>query len=103
MRGAAALLLAFALLGAAPSPAASPRARTITVVCRAAHLYAFLPGSDRPNRVPEHDVAMGARFALVSGPRTTLLGFDFYETNIPVVEPGLRGHYWLSGDCAAIA
>ena len=96
-------LLAIALLGAAPSspaPSASPAARTLTVMCRYAHLYVFLPDSNRPNRASQQPVTMGQRFGLVSGPRTTLEGFRYYETDIPVVEPGLHGHYWLSSDCA---
>ena len=44
---------------------------------------------------------LGQRFGLVSGPRTTLSGFAFYETDIVVVEPGLPGqHYWISQACA---
>jgi hypothetical protein len=99
-------LAAVALLAAAPSPApsASPAAAgtTISVVCQRAPLYVFLSGTDRPTRAHTFDATLGQRFGLVSGPRTTLDGFQFYETDIAVVEPGYgrNAHYWISRDCA---
>ena len=108
-------LAAFALLAAAPSPvpsvsatpvssaSASPVARTLSVVCDRTPLYLFVPGAgvNRPIRSGEPQALLGQRFGLVSGPRTTLEGFRYYETNIEVVEPGYRGlHYWLSERCA---
>jgi hypothetical protein len=92
---------ALALLGASPSPApsAAPLA-TLMVVCGHTPLYVFLPGANRPSRTPEPDATIGERFALVSGPRTTLEGFSYYETDIVTIEPGHRGHYWLSQTCA---
>ncbi|MBV8368843.1 MAG: hypothetical protein JO036_07885 [Candidatus Eremiobacteraeota bacterium] len=99
----AAPLAAFALLAAAPSPApsASPNA-TVTVTCNRTPFYVFLSGTDRPVRARTGDATLGQRFGLVSGPRTTLEGFQFYETNVAVTEPGYApdAHYWLSSDCA---
>ena len=96
-------LAAAALLAAAPSPAptAAPAA-TIRVVCQRAPLYVFTSGTDRPMRARTPDVTIGQRFALVSGPRTTLDSRQFYETNIAVVEPGYpaNAHYWIDRDCA---
>jgi hypothetical protein len=97
---------AFALLGAAPSPSpapsASPSAQTLSVVCQRAPLYVFLSGTDRPVRARTFDATLGQRFGLVSGPRTTLESTQFYETDIPVVEPGYprNAHYWINRNCA---
>ena len=93
-------LAAIALLAAAPNP--SPAPQYLDVVCRNTPLYVFQSGSDRPMRAPTPDATMGQRFGYVSGPRTTLTGFEFYETNIVVVEPGYgpNAHYWISRDCA---
>ncbi|MEA2666413.1 MAG: hypothetical protein QOI11_3357 [Candidatus Eremiobacteraeota bacterium] len=102
----AALCLAVTMLGASPSPApsAAPSAavRTLSVVCERTPLWLFNPGNDRPSRAAEPQATLGQRFALVSGPRTTLSGFTFYETDVVVVEPGFPPgtHYWLSQACA---
>jgi hypothetical protein len=100
-------LAAAALLAAvpSPSPAAAPAdsaPATLTVVCQRTPLYVFQSGTDRPMRARTPDATMGQRFALVSGPRTTLESFQFYETNIAVVEPGYpaNAHYWVSATCA---
>jgi hypothetical protein len=105
-------LAALALLAAAPSPGpgASPAssaapaaeaARTLSVVCQHTPLWVFASGNDRPSRAAQPEATLGQRFGLVSGPRTTLSGFGFYETDIVAVEPGLAGqHYWLSQACA---
>jgi hypothetical protein len=99
-------LAAVALLAAAPSPApsAAPSAApaNLTVVCQRTPLYVFTSGTDRPMRARTPDVTIGQRFALVSGPRTTLESFQYYETNIVVAEPGYpaNAHYWISRDCA---
>ena len=100
-------LAAAALLAAAPTPAPSAApsaasAATISVVCQRAPLYVFTSGTDRPMRARTPDVTIGQRFALVSGPRTTLDSRQFYETNIAVVEPGYpaNAHYWIDRDCA---
>ena len=107
MRAALAALATIVLPAAAPSaapvPSASPaRAATLSVVCQRAPLYVFLGATDRPMRARTPEVILGQRFALVSGPRTTLEGRQFYETDIPVVEPGYppNAHYWLDRDCA---
>ena len=100
-------ITAVALLGASPSPApapsvAPPAERTISVVCQRAPLYVFLSGTDRAMRARTFDATLGQRFGLVSGPRTTLESVQFYETDIPVVEPGYgrNAHYWINRDCA---
>ena len=99
---AAAVLLAAAPSPSPASPAPSAAPATLTVVCQRTPLYVFLSGTDRPMRARTPDVTMGQRFALVSGPRTTLESFQFYETNIPVAEPGypVNAHYWVSATCA---
>ena len=94
-------LAAAALLAAAPSPVPSP-GTTLTVVCARAPLYVFSNGANRPTRARTFDATIGQRFALVSGPRTTLESNQYYETNIVVVEPGYapNAHYWISRECA---
>ncbi|HTD38633.1 MAG TPA: hypothetical protein VK669_14070 [Candidatus Limnocylindrales bacterium] len=105
----AAPLVALALLGAAPSPApspsASPAARTLTVTCARTPLYVFLSGTDRPVRARTFSATQGQRFGVVSGPRTTLESFQYYETDIPVAEPGYArdAHYWISSDCVSVS
>jgi hypothetical protein len=94
-------LAAVALLAAAPAPSPAPAA-TLTVVCRQTPLYVFLSGANRPMRARTPDATMGQRFGLVSGPRTTLESFQYYETDIVVVEPGYgaKAHYWINSTCA---
>lgn len=97
-----------AFIAASPSPAPSPAlplaspgaVRTLQVVCERTPLWIFVPGDDRPRRSEAGSALVGQRYALVSGPRTTLEGNAYYETNIVIVEPGLKGHYWLSDRCA---
>jgi hypothetical protein len=87
--------------GAAPAAGAAPGvARTLQVVCERTPLWIFVPGDDRPRRSEAGAALIGQRYALVSGPRTTLEGNSYYETNIVIVEPDLKGHYWLSQRCA---
>jgi hypothetical protein len=94
-------LAAVALLAAVPLPP-PPAPTTLTVVCRQTPLYVFLTGTDRPVRARTPDATQGQRFGLVSGPRTTLQSFQYYETDIVVAEPGYapNAHYWISRDCA---
>lgn len=94
-------LAAVVLLAASPSPNPAPPA-TLTVVCRQTPLYVFNTGTDRPVRARTPDATQGQRFGLVSGPRTTLDSFQYYETDIAVIEPGYgpNAHYWISRDCA---
>jgi hypothetical protein len=75
-------------------------ARTLQVVCERTPLWIFVPGDDRPRRSEAGAALIGQRYAFVSGPRTTLEGNAYYETNIVIVEPDLKGHYWLSQRCA---
>jgi hypothetical protein len=95
-------LAALALIAATPSPAPSAPGETVTVTCSRTPFYVFLSGTDRPMRARTGDALLGQRFGLVSGPRTTLESFQFYETNVPVAEPGYppNAHYWLIRDCA---
>jgi hypothetical protein len=99
-------LAALAIIAAAPSPSpapsAAPAARTLSVVCERTPFYVFVSGTDRPIRAHMSDAHLGERFDLVSGPRTTLEGFQFFETNVAVVDPGYArdAHYWLVRDCA---
>jgi hypothetical protein len=96
--------VAVALLGAAPSPAPAPSASpvTLSVVCSRAPLYVFVPGSDRPVRAQTFAATLGQRFALVGGPRATLEGAQYYETDIVVTEPGFPpgARYWINRACA---
>ncbi|HYZ16544.1 MAG TPA: hypothetical protein VE591_09095 [Candidatus Acidoferrum sp.] len=98
LRAVVAPLVALALLAASPDPS---HATSLTVTCQHAHLYLFLYDQNRPIRAREPDVTLGQRFGLVRGPRTTLEGQQYYETDIPVVEPGYPqgAHYWISRDC----
>ena len=100
-------LAALALLAAAPaaSPApasASPQPSSLTVVCEFTPFYVFQRGSNIPMRARTPLAQVGQRFALVSGPRTTLESTQYYETDVTVVEPGYPAgaHYWLSSNCA---
>ena len=96
-------LAAVALLAASPSPARTPApAKTITVLCVRAPFYVFLSGADRPVRARTFAATQGERFGFVSGPRTTLESVQYFETDVPVAEPGYPPgtHYWLSRDCA---
>ncbi|GAC1574512.1 MAG: hypothetical protein NVS3B7_06440 [Candidatus Elarobacter sp.] len=93
-------IAALGLLAASPSPDAVS-APTLTVVCDVAPFFVFVPGSDRPARARTPDARLGERFGLVSGPRTTLAGTQYFETDVTVVEPGPPGaHYWIGRDCA---
>ena len=100
-------LAALALIAAAPSapaPAASasPQPASLSVVCEFTPFYVFQRGSNIPMRARTPLAQVGQRFALVSGPRTTLESTQFYETDVTVVEPGYPAgaHYWLNRDCA---
>jgi hypothetical protein len=103
-------LVIAALIAASPAPAPSPpapapdaspgAARTLQVVCERTPLWIFVAGDDRPRRSEDGVATLGQRYAFVSGPRTTLEGNKFYETDIVIVEPGLKGHYWISDRCA---
>ena len=96
-------LAVVALIAASPAPSATPvPARHVTVICNRAPLYVFTSGANFPSRARTFAATMGERFGLVSGPRTTLESTQYYETDVPVVEPGYaRGaHYWISATCA---
>ncbi len=91
-----------ALLAAASSPAPSAAPRTLSVVCVRAPFFVFLASSNRPVRAHTFAAALGQRFELVGGPRTTLEGSAYYETNVVVTDPGYPpdAHYWINRDCA---
>jgi hypothetical protein len=95
-------LAVVALLAAAPSPAPSAAPPTLSVVCSRAPFSIFLPGTDRPVRAHTFAAALGQRFGLLGGPRTTLEGAQYYETNVLVTEPGYPpgARYWIGRDCA---
>jgi hypothetical protein len=107
---ALASLAALALIAAAPAPSsspapaagASPQPSSLSVVCEFTPFYVFQRGSNIPMRARTPLAQVGQRFALVSGPRTTLESTQFYETDVVVVEPGYPAgaHYWLNRDCA---
>ena len=102
MRRFLAPLATLALIAAAPSPAPSASPRTLTVVCQRAPLYLFSNGSNIPVRARTFAATIGERFRLLNGPRTTLESTQYYETDIPVAEPGWPpgAHYWISSVCA---
>jgi hypothetical protein len=95
-------LAALFFVAASPGANAASQPATLTVVCQRAPLYIFLPGQNLPQRSPDNQASLGQRFRLVSGPRTTLESFQFYETDIPVNESGFPPgtHYWVRSDCA---
>jgi hypothetical protein len=99
--------VAVALFAAAPNPAPSPSAPpvTLSVVCSRAPLYVFASGSDRPVRARTFAAALGQRFELLGGPRTTLEGAQYYETDIVVTDPGYPPgtRYWLSSNCVVLS
>jgi hypothetical protein len=110
-----ATLIAAALIAAAspvPSPAGSPAAAaaapapspgvTLSVVCQRAPLFTFPRDSNLPARADTPPATLGQRFTLMSGPRTTLEGSQYYETDIVVVDPGYpaNSHYWINRNCA---
>lgn len=101
MRQLLALSASVALLGATPSPAPTPHP-TLSVVCARAPLYVFSSGSDRPVRARTFEASLGQRFDQIGGPRSTLEGAQYYETNIVVTEPGYPpdAHYWINSACA---
>ncbi len=71
-------------------------------MCNRAPLYLFGPGSNLPVRAHTFPATIGERFRLVKGPRATLESAQYYETDIPVAEPGWPpgAHYWISSLCA---
>ncbi len=100
---AVALLAAVTLLAAAPSPSPEPSPRSLSIVCQVAPLWLFPRGENRPVRAGVPPATLGSRFALVSGPRTTLESEQYYETNVVAIEPGYTGqHYWIARSCALV-
>ena len=70
-------------------------------MCERTPFYVFVSGTDRPIRARTRRPALGQRFGLVGGPRTTLESFQFYETDVASSNQATpRAHYWLVRDCA---
>lgn len=103
MRAPAVVIAAVMLLGASPSPSPEPSARSLSIVCGVAPFWLFGRGENRPVRAGVPPATLGSRFALVSGPHTTLEGDQYYETDVVAIEPGYSGrHYWLARSCALV-
>jgi hypothetical protein len=92
---------------AAQEPGRGPL--TVTVTCEMTPLWIFLGRDNLPRKAPEPYVLLGQRFGVIGGLRTTLGGFQYWETNVVAVEPGYgtlgyggygEAHYWVSADCA---
>jgi hypothetical protein len=94
-------LAALAFVAASPGSNAASSQATLTVVCQRTPLYIFLPGQNLPQRSPDNQASLGQRFRLVSGPRSTLEGVRYYETDIPVNDTGFPPgtQYWIKSDC----
>ena len=92
---------------ATPSAAQGPN--TVTIVCEYTPFWVFNGFDNLPRKAAEPYPLLGQRFRVVNGLRTTLGGFQYYETEVTVVEPayntpGYGGygtpHYWVDADCA---
>lgn len=86
---------------ATPTPGLPQHA---VVNCPYARLYTFTTDTNRPNQSNTPAARQGQTFDVLSGPRSTLSGDLFYETNIPIVEsgPALSPHYWIQQRCVNI-
>ncbi|HTJ28344.1 MAG TPA: hypothetical protein VMA36_19460 [Candidatus Limnocylindria bacterium] len=101
-RVALAPFAALALVAATPPPNAGSHAPSLTIVCQATPFYAFPSGQNVPQRIAGPQATLGQRFRLVSGPRTTLESLQYYETDVPVNQPGYPSdaRSWVRSDCA---
>jgi hypothetical protein len=91
------------LLAATPRPAPEPSAQSLSIVCQIAPFWLFGRSENRPVRAGVPPASLGARFGLVSGPRTTLESDQYYETDVVAIEPGYAGqHYWIARSCALV-
>lgn len=76
---------------------------TTTVLCRSTPLYLWNRLDKRPYRsYTAGSMHTGESVRIISGARSTLMNFDLYETDIPVVETGAYttgAHYWITTDC----
>jgi hypothetical protein len=112
MKAAIAALLGALMVCAAAEATAQDQRRgplAVTVTCQYTPLWIFLGRDNLPRKAPEPYVTLGQRFEVIGGLRTTLGGFQYWETNVVAVEPGYgalgaggyrEAHYWLSADCA---
>jgi hypothetical protein len=95
------MLLALALAAATPAPAVVPARPHVSVTCSRAALWLWPANASRPVRAEVPPATLGARYVRLAGPRTTLGGIPYVETDVPAVEPGHRGEfYWLAAACA---
>jgi hypothetical protein len=98
----AAPLAALALVAASPAPNADTQPTSITITCQATPFYVFPAGQNLAQRISGPSATLGQRFRLLRGPRTTLEGFQYYETDVPANQPGYptATRAWVRSDCA---
>ena len=94
------MLLALALAAATPAPSALVTPH-LSVTCARAAMWLWPAHASRPVHAQVPPATLGARFVRLAGPRATLDGAQYLETNVPAEEPGHRGEfYWLAATCA---
>jgi hypothetical protein len=94
------MLLALALAAATSAPSA-PTTPHVSVTCARAPLWLWPASASRPVHAQVPPATLGARFVRLAGPRATLAGEQYVETNVPAAEPSHRGEfYWLAAGCA---
>lgn len=95
------MLASMLLIGASAEPTPTPAAQALSIVCPATPLWLFGKGDNAPIRSTAAPATLGSRLRLLSGPRTTLEGDQYYETDVVAIEPGYAGrHYWVARACA---
>jgi hypothetical protein len=116
-RAIAAFVGVFAILvTAAPAAAQNQGQRgplTVTVTCQWTPFWVFNGVDNLPRKAATPVALLGQRYDVIGGLRTTLGGYQYWETTVVVVEPGYGafgygssglgsgpGHYWISADCA---
>jgi hypothetical protein len=87
---------------------------SVTVTCQFTPLWLFVGSDNLPRKAGTPNAILGQRFEVIGGLRTTLGGYQYWQTNITVVESGYgsfgyggsgyvgrdQSHYWISADCA---
>jgi hypothetical protein len=113
-RCVAALLGTFTVLWGTHVAAQQAQGRaplSVTVTCEHTPWWVFNGADNLPRKASQPQALLGQRFDVIGGLRTTLGGFQYWETSVIVVEPGYNvpgyqgplggpAHYWLSADCA---